>query len=73
MTRELEVGKDYGAIFGVSADKGCHLTYLGGNMWRAEKPGTVRDIDSAASTAKALAYINQPSIQMGSVGAGYHR
>ena len=69
----LEVGKDYGSIFGLDAGKGCHLYYIGGTMWRAERPGLTVERDNAGATAKAIRYINQPSVQMGSIGAAYHR
>ena len=62
-TKQLEIGRDYAGIFGVSAP--AKMLYLGGIKWRAEKPGASREMDSQAATDKALAYINQPAVHMG--------
>ena len=64
-SKTLEVGKDYGCVFGLESSKGMSLVYQGGNKWLARKPGAESVIESAGTTAKALAYINQPSIHMG--------
>ena len=65
MKKELTVGKDYGCIFGLDSEKGQSLTYDGGNKWTARKPGAEQVIDSADTTAKAVAYINQSVVTMG--------
>ena len=73
MSKALEVGKNYGGVFGLDASKGACMVYMGGDNWQLQKPGVVKDVISADTTAKALAYINQPSVSMGSVGGAYHR
>lgn len=62
---ELEIGKNYGSVFGLDEKKGMNLVYMGGNNWKAEKPGAAKEMVSEDTTKKALEYINRPSIHMG--------
>lgn len=64
-SKQLEIGKDYGAIFGLDASKGSTLVYLGGDKWQATKPGATKELTSPGTTAKAVEYINRPAIRMG--------
>lgn len=64
-SKQPEIGKDYGAIFGLESDKSCTLVYIGGDKWRATKPGATKELTSPGTTAKVIEYINRPSIHMG--------
>ena len=61
---QLTIGDNYGSIFGLDSTKGQKMIYLGGSKWRAEKPGITKEMDSPDTVAKALAYINTPSVHM---------
>jgi hypothetical protein len=61
----LEVGKNYGSIFGLDEKKSNKMVFLGGIKWRAEKPGLTKEMDSEITTKNALEYINRPSVHMG--------
>jgi len=63
--KTLEIGKNYGACFGLDADKGEKMIYLGGNKWRGENGGKSLEIESEKTTKSALEYINRPSVTMG--------
>lgn len=63
--KTLEIGKNYGSVFGLNAEKGQKAIYLGGNLWRAEKPGASAERESEDMTEAALEYINRPSVFMG--------
>ena len=65
MQKQLEIGKNYGGAFGLDVSKGQYMIYQGGDNWLAKKPGAERVIVTPDTTAKALAYINQPSVNMG--------
>lgn len=60
-----EIGKDYGAIFGLDADKGSTLVYRGADQWDATKPGATRTITSPGTTAKVIEYLNRPGVNVG--------
>ncbi len=64
MSKQLEIGKNYGECFGLNPASGQQLIYKGENNWLAIKPGAERVLVSADTTAKALEYINRPSINM---------
>lgn len=61
MEKELVVGKDYGSIFGLDADKGQKMVYNGGISWTAIQGDRRMTKDSQETTNNALAYINRPS------------
>ncbi len=65
MKKKLEVGKNYGEIFGLSEEKG-KMIYLGDNKWRAEQGNRQMEKECEATTAKVMAYINKSSYKMGS-------
>jgi hypothetical protein len=62
--KNLELNRDYGYVFGISAEKGEHMIYLGGIKFRAEKPGAVREQESQGTYDKISAYLNQ-TVRMG--------
>lgn len=68
--KQLEIGGNYGEIFGLEAEKGKKLIYRGGDMWQGidTQKGVDKTIESAGTTAKALEYINRPSVFMGRMG-----
>jgi hypothetical protein len=63
--QSLEIGTDYGRIFGLSAERGQHLIYQGGDSWLAQQPGSEKVVESAKTTASALAYIGKTAVRMG--------
>ena len=66
MSKQLEIGKDYGSVFGLDAKtKGQHAYYLGGIKWRMEQPGKQMECESQVTTDNAVKYINQPSYKVG--------
>jgi len=62
--KQLVIGDDYGPICGLDKSKGQRLIYLGGDKWRAEKPGAVKEVESQETTANTLAYIRKPTVHM---------
>ena len=64
MKKQLEINKDYAAIFGLDPDKGQQMIYLGGILWEAREGERTMQAESQQTTDDALAYINQPSIQV---------
>jgi len=67
MTKELEIGKDYGSIFGLDSKKGQQMIYNGGISWTAKQGDKEMTKDSQSTTDNALTYINQPTIKMGDI------
>ena len=64
MKIELQVGKDYGDIFGLQ--KGEHLFYMGGETWKAVSPGKVDMVkESKGTTQKVIEYLNSPHYRIG--------
>jgi hypothetical protein len=63
--KNLEIGKNYGGIFGLNADSGKKMIYNGGDRWTAVKGEQSQTMDSAKTTAAALEYINRPSCGTG--------
>lgn len=62
--KELVVGENYGACFGLKKE-GQALIYMGGNKWKAVCPVKGENTaDSEKMTASALNYINS-SVKMG--------
>lgn len=66
MTKQLEIGKNYGFVFGLDEKKG-QIVFLGGDSWKAIKPGMEKVMESADTTKKAIEYINRPTVHMGSM------
>lgn len=64
MTNQLEIGKNYGEIFGLEKSNGT-IVYNGGINWTATQGDRIMTMDSQAQTDAAIKYINQPSVQMG--------
>lgn len=64
--KELEINKDYGSIFGFDSEKGQHMIYLGGSMWKGVSSKGEKTVTSEAQTKRALDYINKPTVIMGS-------
>jgi hypothetical protein len=54
--KELEIGKDYAAIFGYGDDK--KLIYDGGNKWIARTADKEQRVENEKMTQNALSYIN---------------
>lgn len=65
MSKDLVIGKDYGSIFGLDADKGQKMVYNGGISWTAIQGGQQMTKDSQQTTDNALEYINRPSYGTG--------
>ena len=63
--KNLEVNKDYGYVWGLDAEKGMHMIYLGGIKFRAEKPGAVQESESQGTYDQVMAYVNSPTVHMG--------
>jgi len=67
MEKTLEIGTDYGFVFGLDAkNKNQHMIYNGADSWTAKEGSRERTADSAGTTAKVLEYINRPTVMMGS-------
>jgi hypothetical protein len=67
--KPLEIGKDYGKIFGLDPKKDQHMFYQGGISWKAVSPKGERIADSQKMYNDALDTINTPEISMGRVKA----
>jgi hypothetical protein len=68
MTKELQIGKDYGEIFGLDSKKGQHLIYNGGYSWTGINGDVKKTFENKIETTNnALEYINQPSTSMGNI------
>lgn len=65
MKKQLEIGKDYGFVFGLDAKKGQTMTYLGGIKFIASNGIQSKEADSQGTYDKVLDYINLPRIKMG--------
>lgn len=66
--KTLEIGKDYGSIFGIDSKTGKKVIYMGGNTWKAVMPGKGEMVkESEGTTKNAIEYINRPSYTMGSM------
>lgn len=63
--KELEIGKDYGFVFGLGKEKAQAIIYNGGNSWTMREGDREQTIESAATTKKAVEYINRSTIIMG--------
>lgn len=63
--KTLEIGSNYGSIFGLNTAKGQQMIYGGGDRWTMKEGEREKTIESPDTTKKALAYINQPTINMG--------
>jgi hypothetical protein len=63
--KALEINKDYGFVFGLDLKKNQHMIYGGGDTWTAKEGTRERTTESAGTTAKALEYINRPTVMMG--------
>lgn len=61
--KSLEVGKNYGDIFGLPEEK--KMIYAGGNTWKAVWGDKEMIKESPETTQKALEYINRPSYGTG--------
>jgi hypothetical protein len=44
MQKQLEIGQNYGGVFGLDTAKGQYMIYQGGDNWLAKKPGAERVI-----------------------------
>ena len=67
MTKQLEIGKDYGFVFGLNPEKGQHMIYNGGNSWTAKEGDREMTKENAVETSeKVFTYINH-SVTMGSL------
>lgn len=71
--KELEVGKNYYEIFGNDESGTKKLIYNGGISWTAIDGERTMTQDNQKMTDKALEYINQPRVDMGSMGGGRRR
>jgi hypothetical protein len=62
--KNLEIGKNYGDIFGLDEQKGQKMIYNGGISWTAINGDKQFTKDSQETTDNAIKYINQPSYGM---------
>jgi hypothetical protein len=65
MNKQLEIGKDYGIIFGLDASKGMMMIYQGGISWMCIKPGAEKIIESQGTTDNAIKYISAAPVHCG--------
>ena len=65
MKKQLEIDKNYAAIFGLDPDKGQKMIFLGGIRWEAGEGERTQQVESQKTTDNAIDYINRPSIHMG--------
>lgn len=65
MEEQLEIGHDYGSIFGLDKSKGQQAIYLGGNKWRLCKPGEERVVESEGTTRNAIKYVSFAPVHCG--------
>jgi hypothetical protein len=65
MAKTLEIGANYGQIFGIQPERGS-IVYMGGISFKlTNSKGQERIEESQKTYDNAMAYINQPSIHMG--------
>ena len=65
MKKELEVGKDYGKMFGLK--DGQHMVYNGNISWTATEGAKTMTMDSQKMTDDITKRINQTATIMGSM------
>ncbi len=59
MKKQLEIGKDYGFVFGLDSEKGKAMIYNGNNSWTAKDGDREMTKENATETSeKVLTYIN---------------
>lgn len=63
--KNLEIGHNYGDIFGLNKEKGQQFIYNGGISWTAKEGERSMTMDSQDNTDKAMKTINEPVINMG--------
>lgn len=64
--KTLQVGENYGDVFGFDKNLGQTMIYNGGINWTATNGDKMKTIDSQGTTDKVIEYINRPIINMGS-------
>ena len=64
--KTLQIGENYGDVFGFDKDLNQSMIYNGGINWTATNGDKVKTIDSQGTTDKVIEYINRPFINMGS-------
>ena len=66
MSKTLETGRDYAAIFGLDTGNGAKMIYRGGNTWEMHnEAGESMTVEAPEATANATEYVNRPSVTMG--------
>lgn len=63
--KNLEIGKNYGEIFGLDEQKGKKMIYNGEISWTAIDGDKQMTMDSQKTTDNAIEYINRPSYGTG--------
>ncbi len=63
--KTLEIGHDYGEVFGFNKELGQTMIYNGGINWTATNGDKSKTLESQATSDKVLEYINRPSVNMG--------
>ena len=64
--KNLEIGKNYGGVFGKDSSKGGKAIYRGDDNWEMTNyDGVTQTIKNPKATEVAVKYINQPSVSMG--------
>ena len=64
--KTLQIGENYGDVFGFDKDLNQSMIYNGGINWTATNGDKVKTIDSQGTTDKVSEYINRSVINMGS-------
>lgn len=59
MVKSLEVGKDYGSLFGLDKSKDQHMIYNGNDAWTALDGTRQMSLHSKAQTQKALEILGE--------------
>ena len=63
--KTLQIGENYGDVFGFDKDLGQTMIYNGGISWTATNGDKSKTIDSQGTSDKVLEYINRTSINQG--------
>ena len=62
----LIVGKDYGDVFGLKAEKGQYLIFMGGETWKAMSPGKEDMVkESKGTTEQVITYLSSSHYRVG--------
>lgn len=60
--KTLQIGENYGEVFGFDKDLGQTMIFNGGINWTATNGEKTKTIDSQGTSDKVLEYINRPFV-----------